>query len=146
MSDGDYVSELFDAIMDKFSGSALFNDLGGRFFQGEYDLNPPVVYPYGKFFIVVGTPDRTFTESYKDIILQVSLLSPKTLGAASLALIYNHMIDLYDECSLSITGYTLLWMRETVHSQMEEIVEALPDGSSVVNHWSSDFEIRISKN
>jgi hypothetical protein len=146
MSDGDWVSAVFKGIMDKFANSALSTDLSGRLFFESYDLNPPVIYPYGIFSVVAATPDRTFTEAYQDILIQFSILSPKTSGVAALSLIQNHLVDLYDECSLTITGFHLEWMRVQNHAQTKEDIEALPDGSTELYNWSTDFEIRISKN
>ena len=134
---------LIDAIAVKLLDSVVSNDCGGRCYYDTADSDdlPRLVYS-----IVSGVPDRTFTELYHDILIQFDLFSALSAGKIEIITMYADLISLMDECSLSITGYTLVWCREQNLVTMVEDLSALQDGSSIINHWVVDFECRISKN
>ena len=133
---------LIDAIMNKLIDSTIYNDVGGRCYYDTADSNdlPRLVYS-----IVSGVPDKTFSEIYHDILIQFDLFSALSAGKTEITTMYADLISLMDECSLSITGYTLVWMREQNLVTMVEDLSALQDGSSICLHWVIDFECRISK-
>ena len=134
---------LIDAIAAKLLDSAIYNDVGGRCYYDTADTDdlPRLVYS-----IVSGVPDRTFTELYHDILIQFDLFSALSAGKTEITTMYADLISLMDECSLSITGYTLVWCREQNLVTMVEDLSALQDGSSIISHYAVDFEVRISKN
>jgi len=65
------MNNLLSAIMTKLSGSALYNDVGGRIFLDEAPEGTE--FPYVVFFIVSDVPEKTFTEDFENIIIQFSL-------------------------------------------------------------------------
>ena len=137
------MNNLLTAIMTKFSGSDFSSDVGGRIYL---DQAPDgVEFPYCCFFIVTGSPDKTFTEHYTDTLIQFSLFSASA-GAAEITTMYKDLKALFDECALTIppTGTatdTLIWMREAnLTTMVEDITTA--SGTQAVKHWSVDFEIR----
>jgi hypothetical protein len=134
---------LIDAISTKLLDSAIYNDVGGRAYYDTADSDdlPRLVYS-----IVSGVPDKTFSELYHDVLIQFDLFSALSAGKTQITTMYADLISLMDECSLSITGYTLVWMREANLVTMVEDLSALQDGSSICLHWAVDFEARISKN
>jgi len=134
---------LIDSITTKLLDSAVSNDVGGRCYYDTADSDdlPRLVYS-----IVSGIPDRTFSELYHDVLIQFDLFSALSAGKTEITTMYTDLISLLDECSLTITGYTLVWMREANITTMVEDLSALQDGSSVCLHWAIDFECRISKN
>jgi len=125
--------------------SALWNDVGGSVYIDQYDGPVPTTYPFIIIKIISSFPDRTFTERYNDIVIQFSLLSKKSVGLTEITSMYNHLISLFDECSMTITGYTLVWMRENSLAVIPEDVD-MDDGTTKLSHWSCDFDARISKN
>jgi len=135
---------LISAIKTKLSGSALYNDVGGRVFLDEADQGAE--FPYIVFFIVSGVPEKTFTEDMENVLLQFSLFSALSAGDAIMTTMYADLKALFDECSLSITGSTLIWMRRQNLTTMVEADITLPDGSNGVRHWAVDYEVFTSLN
>jgi hypothetical protein len=121
--------------MSKISGSALSTDVGGRIYLDNAPEDA-AEFPYIVFFIVSGTPDKTFTENFTDILIQFSLFSDSS-SVAEIADMYADLKALFDECTLSITGSTLVWMVETNLTTMVE---------DEIKHWAVDFSIKKSLN
>ena len=134
---------LITAIENKLLDSSIYNDVGGRCYYDIADSNDT---PYIVYSIVSGVPEKTFSELYHDILIQFDLFSALSAGKTEITTMYANLISLMDECSLSITGYTLVWCREQNIVTMVEDVSALRDGSNILNRWIIDFEVKISKN
>ena len=139
------MNALLKSIYAKLSGSALTADVGGRVYLDQAEQGAD--YPYIVFFIVSGTPERTFTEHYTDTALQFSMFSTSR-GAAEITDMYADLKALFDECSLTIppTGpvtYNLVWIRELDLTTMVED-HTTPAGTVTVKHWASTFEIKTS--
>ena len=138
------MNNLLTAIRSKATGSTLSTYVGGRIYLDEIPENVPVVYPYITFFIVSGTQERTFTENYTNTMIQFSLFSASA-GATEVTTMYSRLKSLYDECALTITSSTLVWMREM--SLATFVDDALVDNAMQrVKHWAVDFEILTSLN
>ena len=133
---------LLTALMSKFSGSSFSTDVGGRIYLDEAPAGAQ--FPYCVFFIVSGVPDKTFTEHYTDTAIQFSLFSTSK-SAAEITGMYADLKALLDECSLSITGSSLVWCREQNLMTMVDEITTL-EGTSTVKHWAVDFEILTSLN
>jgi len=134
------MNNLLTAIMTKTTGSSLSAYVGGRIYL---DAAPDgAQFPYVVFFIVSGTPEKTFTEHYTNTLIQFSLFSSST-GATEITTMYGNLKSLFDECALSITGSSLVWMKESNLVTMVDNV-VLADGTARVKHWSVDFEILTS--
>lgn len=134
------MNNLLTAIYGKVSGSALANDVSGRVYLDQAPQG--VEFPYVVFFIVSGTPDRTFTERYTDTVIQFSIFSDSP-AATEITNIYKDLRALYDECTLTITSSSLVWMREQNLVTMVDDITT-PDGTQAVKHWAVDFDIRTS--
>ena len=134
---------LIDSIATKLLDSTVYNDVGGRCYYDIADSNDT---PYIVYSIVSGVPEKTFSELYHDILIQFDLFSALSAGKTEITTMYANLISLMDECSLSITGYTLVWCREQNIVTMVEDVSALRDCSNILNRWIIDFEVKISKN
>lgn len=131
---------LLTAIKSKFTGSALSTDVGGRIYPD--DAQPGAQLPYVVYFVVSSVPDRTFTERYANTMIQFSLFSSSG-GVTEIATMYNDLKTLFDECSLTITGNTLVWMREQIVNPMINEVTTV-DGLQSVRHWACDYEVLTS--
>jgi hypothetical protein len=136
------MNNLLTAIYGKTSGSALSADVGGRIFLDRAPDNTE--FPYVVFFIVSGVPDRTFSEHYTNTLIQFSLFSASE-GAAEITDMYADLKALFDECALTITSSTLVWMREQNLTTMIEDITTV-NGAQQVKHWAVDFEILTSLN
>ena len=128
------MNNLLAAIFSKISGSSFSSDVGGRVYLDEAPANTE--FPYCVVFIVSSVPDKTFTENFSDILIQFSIFSDSS-SAAEITNIYNDLKALFDECSFSISGSTLVWMVETSLNTMVE---------SEIKHWAVDFSIKKSLN
>lgn len=102
------MKNLTTAIVTKASGSAFLSAIGSRLYKGRAEQG--AAYPYAVFFMVSNTPELTFSEDYENTIIQFSLFST-TSGTTEIEDIYTHLKALYDECALTITGATLVWMK-----------------------------------
>lgn len=131
------MDNLLSAIITKTSGSAFASDVGGRIYLDHAPDNAE--FPYCVFFIVSDVPNDTFKDKIDDILIQFSLFSASS-SAAEMADMYKDLKALFDDCSLTITGSTLIWMkRENTQTMTEEITTA--DASQIVKHWAVDYSI-----
>lgn len=130
------MNNLLTAIYGKTSGSAF------PYFLDEAQEGS--AFPYCVFSIVSAVPEKTFTEDYENVTIQFSLFSSSRSGTEITGM-YAALMALFDECSLSISGSKLVWMRRTNLVTMVDEV-ATPDGSTTVKHWAVDYEVLTSKN
>ena len=110
---------LTDAIYTKYNGSSA---LKAVLTQGLWLSEAPEnqAFPYGVFFIVSDVPEYTFNEAMENILVQFTLFSNTQSAVASggIDAIYTQLITLFDWCSLSVTGWTFIYMkRESSHSE-----------------------------
>ena len=133
---------LLTAIYSKTSGSALSSDVGGRIFL---DRAPDgCEFPYVVFFVVSGVPDRTFSEHYTNTLIQFSLFSASS-SAVEITDMYADLKALFDEQPLTITGSTLVWMKENNLTTMADDI-TVADATQAVKSWHVDFEVLTSLN
>ncbi len=133
---------LLTALYTKFSGSDLSNYVGGRIFTDEAPDGTD--FPYVVVRIVSSVPDKTFTEEFEDTLLQLSYFSTSP-GLAEVSTMQNYGQALLDECSLTITGSTLVWMRRVNLVTMTDSITST-DGQRTLRHWAEDYEIKTSLN
>jgi hypothetical protein len=118
----------------------FYNAVNGQLFEGQAPEGS--VYPYAVYQIISAPKDRTFTEEYTDITLQLSIFSSAS-SSAEIKLAYYYASALFDECELTILGSTLVWMREmNMVPMMEDHVT--PTGVQSVRHYAVDFEVKTS--
>jgi hypothetical protein len=136
------VKALTTAIYGKLAGSSLAGDIQDRLYKGQGPAG--AAFPYAVYFVVSDVPERTFTERYESVLVQFSLFS-KASSSSEVEDMFAHLKALYDECAMSITGYTLIWMRMVNANLMVEDVET-PDGTQQAWHYAVDFEVFMSLN
>jgi hypothetical protein len=134
------MNNILTAIHGKTVASALSTDVGGRIYLDRAPDN--CEYPYCVYSVVVATPEKTFTEHYTNTLIQFSLFSSSS-GATEITTMYNDLKSLFDECSLTITSNTLVWMKEQNLTTMVDDVTT-PAGLQTVKHWAADFEVLTS--
>jgi hypothetical protein len=138
------MTNLLTAIANKISGSALAEAVANRIWLDDYQDDPPVVYPYIIYFVVTAPKEKTFTEVFTNPLIQFSIFSASS-SAVEISGIYDALTALFDECSLSITGNTLVWCIENNLTTMTDEVET-PQGTTKLKHWAVDFEFKTSLN
>lgn len=77
--------------------------IGGRFYLGEAPQD--VAYPYCLYEQISGVQDRTFTNKYEDVLLQLTLVDSAD-SIATIADAETKMYTLFDDAVLTVTGYT----------------------------------------
>lgn len=97
------IETLLKGIYDKFSATNDFKTaIGGRLYLNEAPQD--VIYPYCIYEVVSNTPDRTFTETFEDLLVQFTLVdssdSIATIGANE-----TKMYALFDDAVLAVLGY-----------------------------------------
>jgi hypothetical protein len=102
------VKALRNAIYSKLSGSTLETLINGQLYYGSSPSGTR--FPYVVFFSVTQTPEKTFTEHYTDAVIQFSVFSATETSSNEAHDISEAVKALYDECALTITGSTLVWM------------------------------------
>ena len=132
------MKNLTAALYLKKAGSDFSSDIGGRLYKGQ--ARAGATYPYAVVMVVTNVPDKTFTEDYEDVTVQFSLFSSAS-GTTEVENMYTHLKALYDECSLTITGSTLIWMQR---SNAAFIVEdhTTVSGTQRVWAWHVDYDIK----
>jgi hypothetical protein len=136
------MNNLLTAIATKIAGSTLSNDVGGRIYLDQAEQGAQL--PYIVFFIVTDVPSHTFTEDFEDVLIQFSMFSASE-GATEITTMYGHLKALFDECALTITDSTLVYMRrQNLTTMVEDFTTA--DASETVKHWAVDYSIMTSLN
>ncbi|MCK9597714.1 MAG: DUF3168 domain-containing protein [Sphaerochaeta sp.] len=136
------MKELSTAIFSKLSGSALSAHIGNRLFKGRAPEGAE--YPYAVYIIVSNSPEKTFSEDFENTIIQFSLFSAAS-GSTEVEDMYEDLIALYDECAMTLTSSTLVWMKRTNATLMIED-HTTPAGTVQVWHYAVDFEVMTSLN
>jgi len=134
---------LRNAIYSKLAGSSLDTLVNGQLYYGAAPFGTR--FPYVVFMPVAQTPDKTFTEYYTDSLIQFSVFSAVETSSTECYDIMEAVKTLYDECALTITGYTLVWMKiqNVVGPDVDDSIQQ--DG---LTGWAChlDFEVKISLN
>ena len=133
---------LTTAIYALFSTSTLASLIGGRLYKGQAPEGAE--FPYATYGVISIVPERTFCEHYENVMVQFDLFSI-TSSSSEVEDLYSALDALYDECSLSITGSTLVWMRRVNAILMIED-NTTPAGTQKVWAYHVDFEVFTSLN
>lgn len=135
------MDELIKAIITKFSGSTISSDVNGRVFL---DRAPDgCEFPYIVFFVVSSVPDWMFTERFEDTMVQFSLFSSSE-SAVEITTMLKDLKSLFDDCSLTITGDTLVWFRrQNITTMVEDITTTA--GTQSVKHYAVDYEAKVQE-
>jgi len=134
------MKNLTTAIYSKLSGSNLSTAIGSRMYKGRAPHE--ATYPYVVFFVVTNSPEKTFSEDYENTVLQFSIFSTAS-GTTEIENIYTYLKALYDECSLSITGATLVWMKRNYAAF---ITEEHTTTAGTIQVWAYHVEYSIKEN
>lgn len=135
------MKNLLTAIMTKFSGSAFSTDVAGRIYLDE--ARQGTDFPYAVIKIISSNPDNVFQKKGKDTLIQFSLFSTSE-GATEITTMYNDLLSLLDECSMTITSNNLVTFEfSNLVTMVDEITT--PSGTATLKHWAVDFEITVQE-
>lgn len=135
------MKNLTTAIYGKLTGSSLSTAVGGRVFKGVAPEGTG--YPYVVYSLISDVPDYTFTETMEDVIIQFDIFS-NTSSSTEAEDIFGYLKSLYDFCSMTITGGSLLYMRRSYAVLYNEDVTT-PAGTETVWRYSVDYEIKMKR-
>ena len=128
---------LIQAIATKTASSNFLNSISGRFYSGDTEETN---YPYCIFLLPVSNDPQSlssFDKDYEIIRMQFSIFSKSTSEAWT---IYGYLTSLFDDCTFSIEGRTLLKMERTNTTMISE-EHTLRDGTIKVKHIATDYLI-----
>ena len=127
---------LSTAIYGKLSGSLLSAHISNRLFKGRAPEGSN--FPYAVYLIVSNSPEKTFTEDFERTLIQFSLFSI-TSGSTEIENMYTDLKTLYDECSMSVTGW-FYWMKRLNAILIVED-HTTPSGTIQVWAYHVDYEV-----
>jgi len=135
---------LRNAIYAKCAGSALDTLINGQIYYGKAPFGTR--FPYVVFSRMAGYPGFTFTEEYDFPTIQFSAFSATPTSSNEVHDIAEAIKSLYNECSLTISGSTLIWMR--LQSDVGPIDDDSISQDGADGGWAChlDFECMVSKN
>ena len=129
------IDKVLTGIFTKFSGSTLATAVGGRMYSRLAPQGTPLP------FVVVDVPssmhDWTFTDDYEDLDILFNLFSQSSSEVEITGLL-NKLISLYDDCTLTVTGYTNVYM-------IREITRSLYDSELGVRQYAVIYDCKIMK-
>ena len=131
------MKNILTAIFSKFSGSELSSDVGGRIFLDQAPDN--CEFPYVVYSVVSVIPDDVFGKKGKQSLIQFSLFSANP-SAVEITDMHTDLKALFDDCSMTITSNTLLWMHEVNLTTMVEDI-TVGEGVQSVKAWHADYEV-----
>lgn len=132
---------LLKAIWGKLSGSTLWTLVGGRVYLERAPQNTE--FPYVVFFIISDLPEYPGNKTMEDILMQFSIFSTAA-GSVEINAILSALRTLYDDCTLTMAGETLIYfIRANFTSIMEEI--STPSGTVGVKHYAQEYELSTVK-
>lgn len=133
------MKDLTTAIYSKATGSSFLNAVSSRFYKGRAPEGAD--YPYAVYMLVSGYPDDVFNGDYENVLFQFSLFSTAS-GSTEIEDIFTYLTDLYDDCDLTISNETLIYMRRENYSMfMDE--HTTPKGTIQVWAYHIDYRILV---
>ena len=103
------MNALLTGIFSKFNGApetAIHASLTGRMYS-RY-APPNTTYPYAVVTIPAMAGDWDFTSNYDDVDIQFNLYS-QSASESEIGTLYTNLRALYDDVTLTVTGYTHLY-------------------------------------
>jgi len=102
------MNALLTAIFVKFNAANSFKTaIGGRMYSRYAPQN--TIFPYAVIFFPTMTGDRDFTKDYDNVDVQFNLFS-KSTSEIEIGNMLKYLQALFDSATLSVTGYTHLYM------------------------------------
>jgi len=146
MPNADIITNFTTALYSRFTAAPggvhndFYNAIGGRLYE---DRAPQgTSYPYAVYLIVSALKEKTFSEEYTNFLIDISIFSSAS-SSSEIKLAYHYARELYDECEFSITGSTLVWMKESNLTTLRED-HTTSSGTINVRHYAIEFEIKTS--
>jgi hypothetical protein len=92
--------------------------------------------------LVSDVPEKTFTEDYERVRVQFSLFSDSS-SSSEIEDIFTYLKALYDDCTLSPTGETVIMMQRTGFNGAMKEDHLTPSGNQSVWVIHVDYQIYV---
>jgi len=100
---------LFDAINDKFKVyNPFYADINGRMYFTQ--ASQKAIFPYCVYSLISDMYEYQFTEEFSNIKIQFSIFD-NAESSVNIEKYFEDLKTLYDWCTLSVSGYTSVYMR-----------------------------------
>jgi len=136
------MKKLSEGIYGKLSGSTFASDIGNRFYKSQ--APDGTQYPYAVYMMPTDIPEYTFSEQYERVMVQFSIFSSAS-SSSEIEDALTHLKSLYDDCALSVTGYTTVWMRRTGGTLPMKEDHTTTSGTQSVWAAHVEYEVYLSK-
>lgn len=128
---------LLQAIITEMAGSDFNTNIGGRLFLSE--APPNSAYPYCVYDIISSVPDEYFVLSpaLEDFGISFQIWTEET-SAVDVNDLFEDLKTVYDNCELTVTGYTFVHMWRTFSNLNRQ---------PHTNLWqyTSDYDVMVAK-
>jgi len=94
-------------------------------------------FPYIVFQDITGSTDVNFTHKHEEYLYQFSLFSAES-SIYEIGKMFKDLDALYDECVLSIDGWTFVYMHK-------EVMRGATRDEDKIWYGTADFRIRVEK-
>ena len=123
------MDDLFSAIYTEFSSvplSSFYSGTSGQLYLEEAESTAEM--PYAVYNMVNSNHDWTWSSDFEETVFDFNLFSDSTGGATEITALYEKMKDQFDNCSLTVTGYShLKFIRE--NAWLSKDSNAIPNKS-----------------
>jgi hypothetical protein len=130
------MNELIKAIGDKYATENDFrSNLTGGLHVG---LAPQdTVYPLAILDIVSIVESPIFDDTFDEALVQFRILS-SDMSPSEAGTLYGYLKSLFDDCNLTIAGYTHIFMEREIGRLMH-----VTDEATGTNYWQYTIDYRI---
>ena len=129
------IGAVLTGIFTKFTGSAFATAIGSRMYSRGYPALP--TFPYAIVTIPDASHDWNFTDQSEEVDIHFSIFS-NSQSEVEITGILNNLTTLYDECALSVSGYTTDYMHR-------ERIISLYDPDNGVRQFTVIYNLLIEK-
>jgi hypothetical protein len=121
------MKELFAGIYGKFAPvgvkPTIYTNLSGRLRL--YEAKQGELFPYCVYSLIGDAPDYWFlSERQESYTLQFSLFTDDR-SSENIGTYFNNLTALYDECDLTVSGYTFLIMRREWSYLLRDTIDSV---------------------
>ena len=136
MSQQALVKGIYDLLIATTTVPGFFEDMGGRIFDTQADLDEPL--PLVTFQIISDVPRLDFAKAHIDALVQLDLYSERTRGGKYARDINDLVYDVMHTGAPTVAGFSGVIM----HNVERGFVEVVED----VVHIRSQFQIHGTEN
>jgi hypothetical protein len=123
------MKDLFTGLYTEFAttpASSFYTALSGRMYLEEAPQG--TAFPYAVYSLVNNSPDHYWTSRFEEATIDFNLYSDSTSGATEITQLYEKLKEQFDDCSLTVSGYSHLRFRRE-NAWLNKLPSEIPDKS-----------------